>query len=676
MATDDRDGNDAPRSQDAAQNPAQEPAQDSTPDPADSTPHDTPQHPIDDTIDVREARAIADRMRMLAGSIARQQAQFLELLDEIDRTEAWAHWIGVRTLVQWVSFVCEMDAHTAREHIRVMRGLRAMPQVARLLASGRISFSKAREITRLAGRIDDGEAAGITRRATASQISAMVAAYRRLDPADTDELLDSLVGRLPQDAVEVRVPGNPAEAATGSEAAVESEARAGSQPAPDAAVEEPGAEQPQADRADAGQSETAVVTTRLPARLEQDSLHLSTQQFGRARIILDLPEADALELLAALDAVRDALRADEEPDSARHSAARHGTARHGSANRVDALLELVRMHRDGTALGSPASSSRATLVVHVSPEALGAGGGAARDGDPGAENGLDGAADAPSPSPRAERCHTADRGPITAASAARLACGGTLVGALIDDRGDVLALGRSRRLASSRQRLALSARDLHCQFPTCARRTGLEAHHIHMWSEGGPTDLDNLLLLCRSHHIAVHEHRLRITRTENPVFSGALRAGTGFAFHTQEGIRLRSGCRRRRDAASRTGDPARAPGAPRAGDRDRGRRLGLHSGRRRRLALRCGGRTPRASPPGTGRSGGAPAGGAPAGRGSPGRGSPGRGSPGGRPPGGSPDQTPACPTPPPDQDPEGGWIINRSSGWWMDPEPPFEGDRG
>ena len=681
MVTDDRDSNDAPRAQDAAQNAAQEPAG--------GTPHDAPQHPIDDTLDVREARALADRMRRLAGSIARQQAQFLELLDEIDRTEAWAHWIGIRTLVQWVSFVCEMDAHTAREHIRVMRGLRAMPKVARLLASGRISFSKAREITRLAGRIDDEEAAGITRRATASQISAMVAAYRRLDPADTDELLDSLVGRLPQDTTEIRVSGSPAEAAAGPED------RAGSQPVPAASADQADAGQSQADVADAGQSETAVVTTRLPVRLEQDSLHLSTQQFGRARIILDLPEADALELLAALDAIRDALRADEE----------QGPAHHDSANRVDALLELVRMHRDGTALGSPATSSRATLVVRVSPEALDAGSGATRDGDRGAEDGL-GDATALSPSPRAERCHTADRGPSTAASAARLACGGTLVGALIDDSGDVLALGRSRRLASSRQRLALSARDLHCQFPTCARRTGLEAHHIRMWSEGGPTDLDNMLLLCRSHHIAVHEHGLRITRTEDPVFSGALRAGTGFAFHTQEGIRIRPG-----DAADlEVPDPGvSTPSAGSARDADgvvtrplvlgiphahlgphepeivtegggwgftldagvawlfdaeatlREHRLREHSLREHSLGEqgvqeeRCqegvhqeGARPEEHRQEATHRED-----------------LPSRA-----------DQTRTDPTPAQGQDPEGGWRINPSNDWWMDPESPFEGDRG
>ena len=202
-----------------------------------------------DGLGVDEAQRIADRMRHLAGSIARQQAQFLRLLDQIDRSEAWTHWIGVRTLAQWVSFVCEMDSHTAREHIRVMRGLRELPQVASLLEEGRISFSKAREITRLSGRIDDAEAADITRHATASQISAMVAAYRRLDSTD------------PEDIAEVRVPLTPAaEAADGESTEV----------------------------AGADDGSTAAITVRLPRRLEQDSLHISTQQYGRTRIILDL----------------------------------------------------------------------------------------------------------------------------------------------------------------------------------------------------------------------------------------------------------------------------------------------------------------------------------------------------------------------------------------------------
>jgi HNH endonuclease len=39
-----------------------------------------------------------------------------------------------------------------------------------------------------------------------------------------------------------------------------------------------------------------------------------------------------------------------------------------------------------------------------------------------------------------------------------------------------------------------------------------QGHHIHHWANGGPTRLDNLALLCRRHHRAVHEEGYRLTR--------------------------------------------------------------------------------------------------------------------------------------------------------------------
>ncbi|MGE0732366.1 MAG: HNH endonuclease signature motif containing protein, partial [Acidimicrobiia bacterium] len=44
-----------------------------------------------------------------------------------------------------------------------------------------------------------------------------------------------------------------------------------------------------------------------------------------------------------------------------------------------------------------------------------------------------------------------------------------------------------------------------CRFPGCTHRGWLDAHHQHHWADGGPTNLDNLLLLCRHHHRTVHE---------------------------------------------------------------------------------------------------------------------------------------------------------------------------
>jgi hypothetical protein len=54
-------------------------------------------------------------------------------------------------------------------------------------------------------------------------------------------------------------------------------------------------------------------------------------------------------------------------------------------------------------------------------------------------------------------------------------------------------------------RRALDARDGGCRFPGCSNTRFVDAHHIHHWADGGETKLDNLVLLCRRHHRAVHE---------------------------------------------------------------------------------------------------------------------------------------------------------------------------
>ena len=67
--------------------------------------------------------------------------------------------------------------------------------------------------------------------------------------------------------------------------------------------------------------------------------------------------------------------------------------------------------------------------------------------------------------------------------------------------GQILHLGRSRRIATRSQTLALHVRDKGCSFPGCdTPPEWAERHHIVPWSEGGKTDLDNLTLLCSYHH--------------------------------------------------------------------------------------------------------------------------------------------------------------------------------
>jgi HNH endonuclease len=69
-----------------------------------------------------------------------------------------------------------------------------------------------------------------------------------------------------------------------------------------------------------------------------------------------------------------------------------------------------------------------------------------------------------------------------------------------------LDVGSSVEIVPAYLRRALVKRDRHCRFPGCDQPAmACHPHHIVPRSEGGPTSLTNLLLLCSFHHlIAVH----------------------------------------------------------------------------------------------------------------------------------------------------------------------------
>lgn len=87
----------------------------------------------------------------------------------------------------------------------------------------------------------------------------------------------------------------------------------------------------------------------------------------------------------------------------------------------------------------------------------------------------------------------------------RQACEAKVVPAILGTDGQPLHLGRTTRLATPAQRHALALRDKGCAHPGCDRTPKwCTAHHVIPWSEGGPTDLSNLVLLCPAHHRLIH----------------------------------------------------------------------------------------------------------------------------------------------------------------------------
>ena len=99
---------------------------------------------------------------------------------------------------------------------------------------------------------------------------------------------------------------------------------------------------------------------------------------------------------------------------------------------------------------------------------------------------------------------------VSAETARRLACDAATVTMRHGPGGEILDVGRRTRTISPALRRALAARDRRCRFPGCGNGR-VDAHHVEHWADGGRTALDNLVLLCRRHHRAVHEEGFRVT---------------------------------------------------------------------------------------------------------------------------------------------------------------------
>ena len=93
---------------------------------------------------------------------------------------------------------------------------------------------------------------------------------------------------------------------------------------------------------------------------------------------------------------------------------------------------------------------------------------------------------------------------ISAAEARRLACTAGIIPAVLGTTSVPLDLGRTTRLFSEAQRVALAGLYDSCAVDGCDRPfSWCEIHHTRPWADGGPTNLGNAVPVCSFHH-----HRL------------------------------------------------------------------------------------------------------------------------------------------------------------------------
>lgn len=108
-----------------------------------------------------------------------------------------------------------------------------------------------------------------------------------------------------------------------------------------------------------------------------------------------------------------------------------------------------------------------------------------------------------------------DHSHVPAETSRRMACDCSIVHWHENQQGEPLSIGRKTRSIPPAIRRALQRRDRGCRFPGCTCSRFVDAHHIQHWADGGETSMDNLVLLCRTHHRLVHEagYGVRATNT-------------------------------------------------------------------------------------------------------------------------------------------------------------------
>jgi hypothetical protein len=145
-----------------------------------------------------------------------------------------------------------------------------------------------------------------------------------------------------------------------------------------------------------------------------------------------------------------------------------------ATRRADALAEVAETYMNAEPVVN-STADRYQVVVHVAADVSA--------GTPHIENGPH----------------------VSAETSRRIACDSSILRIDEDKNGEPLAIGRKSRSIPPAMRRALRMRDEGCRFPGCTNDKFVDGHHIEHWADGGETNLDNLVLLCRHHHHLVHE---------------------------------------------------------------------------------------------------------------------------------------------------------------------------
>jgi hypothetical protein len=125
------------------------------------------------------------RIAHLAADINAATCRWLLLIAEFDR-RCGHERSGFVSCSSWLAWRCSLTARAAREQLRVARSLAELPRIRAAFGSGRLSYSKVRALTRVAGPAMEAELLELAEHASAAQLERIVRGYRRATAEDAE----------------------------------------------------------------------------------------------------------------------------------------------------------------------------------------------------------------------------------------------------------------------------------------------------------------------------------------------------------------------------------------------------------------------------------------------------------------------------------------------------------
>jgi len=125
------------------------------------------------------ADALECEITDLCAQINAASYRLLQLVAELDDEAPWGAW-GLTSCAHWLNWRCGFGMNAAREKVRVAHALKQLPLISASFATGELSFSKVRAVTRIADPENEKELLELARHATAAQVEKLVSGYRRV----------------------------------------------------------------------------------------------------------------------------------------------------------------------------------------------------------------------------------------------------------------------------------------------------------------------------------------------------------------------------------------------------------------------------------------------------------------------------------------------------------------